>query len=99
LTARVSHQDILDLGRGDILPAPDDRVVGAALDEQVALVIEPATVTRREQPSASSMLPSPTYSPETWAPRTQTSPATFRPQHLAVLAADRQLDAGHCLTG
>ena len=45
---RVLEQDVLDLGGGDVLAAADDRVVGAALDEQVALVVEPAAVAGGE---------------------------------------------------
>jgi hypothetical protein len=41
---RVGEQGVLDLGGSDVLAAADDGVVGAALDEQVAVGIEPATV-------------------------------------------------------
>ena len=37
---RVFDEDVLDLGGGDVLPAADDRVVGAAADEQVAVGVE-----------------------------------------------------------
>ena len=38
------EQGVLDLGGCDVLAAPDDGVVGAALAEQVALDVEPAPV-------------------------------------------------------
>src|SRR5262245_11198255 len=44
----VAEQHLLDLRGGDVLAAPDDRVVAAALDEQVALVVERAPVPGRE---------------------------------------------------
>ena len=40
----VTDQDVLDLGRGDVLAAADDRVVGPTLDEEVAVVVDPAAV-------------------------------------------------------
>src|SRR6266571_1043426 len=40
----VAEQDVLDLGGGDVLAPPDDGVVGAPLDEQVALGVEPSPV-------------------------------------------------------
>src|SRR6202451_2962026 len=40
----MRDEHVLDLGRGDVLAAADDRVVGAAGDEQVAVGVEPALV-------------------------------------------------------
>ncbi len=45
---RVAYQHVLDLGRRDVLAAANDRVVGPALDEEVALVVQPAPVPGRE---------------------------------------------------
>jgi hypothetical protein len=42
----VGQQDVLDLGRGDVLAAADDRVVGVALDEQVSVGIQASGVPR-----------------------------------------------------
>src|SRR5258705_2389894 len=33
-------EHVLDLGGGDVLPAPDDRVVRTAADEQVAALVQ-----------------------------------------------------------
>ena len=43
-TASCVQEGVLDLGRADVLAAADDRVVGAALAEQVAVDVEPAAV-------------------------------------------------------
>ena len=43
-TAGVHEQHVFDLARREVLPAPDDDVVQAALDEEEALGIEPAPV-------------------------------------------------------
>ena len=44
----VRDEHVLDLGRGDVLAAADDRVVGPARDEQVAVGVEPALVAGGE---------------------------------------------------
>ena len=44
----VLEQHLLDLGRRDVLAAPDDRVVAATLDEEVAVVVDPAAVAGGE---------------------------------------------------
>src|SRR5699024_2050386 len=46
--ARVLDDDLLDLGRGDVLPASDDRVVGTTLDEDETLVVHVAAILGRE---------------------------------------------------
>ena len=45
---RVLEQHVLDLARRDVLAAAHDHVVDAALEEQVALLVEEAAVARRE---------------------------------------------------
>ena len=40
----VHEEHLLDLARREVLPAPDDHVVEPALDEEVALRVEPAPV-------------------------------------------------------
>ena len=45
---RMAEQHVLDLGRGDVLAAPDDRVIGPALDEQVTLLVQPPGVSGGE---------------------------------------------------
>ena len=44
----AGDEHVLDLGRGDVLPAPDDGVVGPTLDEQVAVLVEAAPVAGGE---------------------------------------------------
>ena len=67
----VLAQHFLDLGRCDVLAAADDRVVGAALDEQVAVGVE-STHDRasRTSPAASTAASRFRYSPDTCSPRT-----------------------------
>ena len=50
LDVRVREQDPLDLGRIDVHPAGDDQVGGAIGDVDVAVVIDPADLTEREDP-------------------------------------------------
>ena len=47
----VFEKYILDLGRRDVLAATDDGVVGAPLDEQVAVVVDPPRSRVASQPS------------------------------------------------
>ena len=42
-------EQVLDLGREDVLAAGDDHLVVAALDEQPALLVEPAEVAAGHQ--------------------------------------------------
>ncbi|MEX5636468.1 hypothetical protein [Parafrankia sp. FMc2] len=44
----MADEHVLDLGRRDVLAAPNDGVVRAPGDEQVALVVEPGLVTSVE---------------------------------------------------
>jgi MFS family permease len=91
--AGVAEEHVLDLGRGDVLAAPDDGVVGAALDEQVAAGVQPAAVpggepAARVQPAATAVLTGDlvaAHEDETGLPR--------RGQQ-ALLGADLELDTG-----
>jgi hypothetical protein len=71
----MGEQHLLDLGRGDVLTTANDRVVGAALDEQVTAGVEPASSFVQNQPSSSSRLPL-AYSPAICSPRRKISPAS-----------------------
>ena len=49
----ASNQHVLDLAWVDVDPSSDDRVVHAALEEEVAVFVEPAEVADRERVSSS----------------------------------------------
>lgn len=42
------EKDILDLGRCDVLAAPDDGVIGASFHEQVAVLVHPPAIAGGE---------------------------------------------------
>jgi hypothetical protein len=55
----MAQQHVLDLGRGDVLGAPDDGVVDPARDEQVPLSIEAAMVAGGNQWPTTTRSPNP----------------------------------------
>ena len=54
---RMFDEDVLDLGRSDVLTAADDGVVGSPTDEQVAVGVEVGDILGREPASSSSTEP------------------------------------------
>src|SRR3569833_1787807 len=44
----VTHQDVLHLGRVDVLPARDDHVLDPVVDDEVAVLVQVAGVTRTQ---------------------------------------------------
>ena len=44
----MPHEHLFDLGRCNVLAASDDRVVGAALNEQVPVFVDPSGIAGRE---------------------------------------------------
>jgi len=93
--AGVGEQHVLDLRRSDVLPAPDDRVVGAALDEQVAVRIEPAPVPGGE-PAAGVQRARPAVLAGDLIAADEHQAGLPGPERRAVVPADLELDPGQC---
>ena len=91
--ARVLEQHVLDLAGRHVLAAAHDDVVGAALEEEVALLVDPARVARREEAIAAHARALAQILARHLLAAHADLPALARPHRLAVRIADLQLDA------
>src|SRR3984957_187575 len=95
---RMLDEHVLDLGRGDVLPAPDDRVVGAAADEQVAALVKHRNVFGGEPAvGVEDGADIAVASRHLLAAHEQLT-ALARPEDGAVRASDLDLDSGYRLS-
>ena len=91
---RMTQQYLLDVGRGNILSALDDDVIDPAGDEQIAVVVQPASVVGGEPPFLGEpCCQAPVFAGDLVAPHPDLAGTAGR-QLCSVVVADGHLHRG-----
>ena len=89
----MTHEDIFNLGRGDVLAAADDGVISPALDEEVVIGIDPPAIAGGEPAGLVDNTAGVVLTGDLLAAQEHQTGFTDG-QHSAILIAHLDLDAG-----